>query len=154
MSRTERIAKLRRDLAELRSRMQRIDHETFSAKREIGEIEAEIMALASERRCIVISFLGAVRVGARKSGVDMSQLHEHALAAIAEDVLATIRNTSEDKLREILRNEFLRGKHPSRYEGPPDDDWRHFLVRAVADFFEYGHDFKPKMLRLLKGGAS
>lgn len=45
LQRPNRIAKLRRDLAELRSRMTRIDHETFSAKREIAEIEAELSAL-------------------------------------------------------------------------------------------------------------
>lgn len=45
LQRPDRVAKLRRDLAELRSRMTRIDHETFNAKREIAELEAELLAL-------------------------------------------------------------------------------------------------------------
>ena len=43
--RARRVAKLQRDLAELRARMGRIESETFGAKREIGEIEAEVKAL-------------------------------------------------------------------------------------------------------------
>lgn len=44
--RTRRVAKLKRDLAELRGRMTRIDHETFSARRELAEIETELLGLA------------------------------------------------------------------------------------------------------------
>ena len=42
------IAKLKRDLTELRSRMGRIEGETFSAKREIAEIEAELGKVVSD----------------------------------------------------------------------------------------------------------
>ncbi len=48
MTRAERVARLKRDLAEIRSRMQRIEGETFAATRQIGEIENEIAALASD----------------------------------------------------------------------------------------------------------
>jgi hypothetical protein len=50
MTRTEeRIAKIKRDLSELRARMGRIDHETFSAKRELLELETGLVALESEK---------------------------------------------------------------------------------------------------------
>jgi hypothetical protein len=42
------VAKLRRDLAELRSRMGRIEHETYCGKREIDEIEAALTDLAGD----------------------------------------------------------------------------------------------------------
>lgn len=45
LQRPNRVAKLKRDLAELRSRMGRIEHEIFNGKREVDEIEAELMAL-------------------------------------------------------------------------------------------------------------
>lgn len=48
MTRTERIARLKRDLGELRSRMQRIEGETFAATRQIREIEGELGELATE----------------------------------------------------------------------------------------------------------
>ncbi len=45
LQRPNRIAKLRRDLAELRSRFLRIEHEVFNGKRQISELEAELTAL-------------------------------------------------------------------------------------------------------------
>lgn len=46
---TDKLAKLQRDLAQLKARMQRIDHETFSAKREIDELEGQIRELGKEQ---------------------------------------------------------------------------------------------------------
>jgi hypothetical protein len=48
MTRTERIAKLQRDLTELRSRLQRIEGETFAGARQIGEISDEITQLGTQ----------------------------------------------------------------------------------------------------------
>lgn len=42
---TERLAWLKRELRELRSRMQRIEHETFAATRQLNEVEAELTGL-------------------------------------------------------------------------------------------------------------
>jgi hypothetical protein len=48
VTRAEHLAKLRRDLAELRARLGRIEGETFLGKRQIGEIESQLAALATE----------------------------------------------------------------------------------------------------------
>jgi len=48
VTRAERIARMKRDLAELRSRMQRIEGEAFAATRQISEIEGELADLATE----------------------------------------------------------------------------------------------------------
>jgi hypothetical protein len=48
MSRAERIAKIKRDLAQLRSRLQRIDHETHCGRQELLELEAGLVTLESE----------------------------------------------------------------------------------------------------------
>jgi hypothetical protein len=45
MTRAERIARIKRDLAELRSRMQRIESETFAGKRNVDELVAELQRL-------------------------------------------------------------------------------------------------------------
>jgi hypothetical protein len=45
----ERIAKLKRDIAQLRSRLQRIDHETHCGRQELVELEAGLVVLESEQ---------------------------------------------------------------------------------------------------------
>jgi hypothetical protein len=45
MTRTERIARIRRDLAELKARLQRIEGETFLGKRNVDELVAELKQL-------------------------------------------------------------------------------------------------------------
>ena len=45
MTRAERIARIKRDLAELRARMQRIESETFAGKRNVDELVAEVQRL-------------------------------------------------------------------------------------------------------------
>lgn len=49
MSRAERIAKIRRDLTELKSRLGRIEAETFAGKRGVDELTAELNQLESEK---------------------------------------------------------------------------------------------------------
>lgn len=54
MNRTERIARIHRDLVELRSRLGRIEGEVFSGKRNVDELVAELAALdAPVCTCIV-----------------------------------------------------------------------------------------------------
>ena len=48
MSRAERIARLKRSLSELKSRVGRIENESFCAVRQIAEIEAELLQLAED----------------------------------------------------------------------------------------------------------
>jgi hypothetical protein len=48
VSGAKRIARIKRDLAELRSRLQRIEAETFSGKRNIDELAAEVARLETE----------------------------------------------------------------------------------------------------------
>lgn len=45
MSRAECIARIKRDLAELKARMQRIESETFAGKRSVDELTAELQGL-------------------------------------------------------------------------------------------------------------
>lgn len=45
MTRAERIARIKRDLAELKARMQRIEHETFAGKRNVDELATELQQL-------------------------------------------------------------------------------------------------------------
>ena len=45
MTRADRIARIRRDLAEMKARLQRIEGETFAGKRNCDELEAELQAL-------------------------------------------------------------------------------------------------------------
>jgi hypothetical protein len=45
MTRAERIAKIRRDLDELKSRLGRIESETFAGKRSVDELTAELQGL-------------------------------------------------------------------------------------------------------------
>jgi hypothetical protein len=49
MSNAERIARIKRDLAELKSRLGRIEGEVFSGKRSIDELDAELQQLESEK---------------------------------------------------------------------------------------------------------
>jgi hypothetical protein len=48
VSRSERLTKLKRDLAELRSRLSRIDGETFLARQQIEDLERQTIELAAE----------------------------------------------------------------------------------------------------------
>jgi hypothetical protein len=48
VTRTERIAKIRRDLAELKSRLGRIEGEVFSGQRNVDELTAELKQLETE----------------------------------------------------------------------------------------------------------
>lgn len=48
MTKAERIARIRRDLQELRSRMLRIESETFAGKRNVDELVQELKALETE----------------------------------------------------------------------------------------------------------
>ena len=98
------------------------------------------------------SFIAAARIGARYRGADVA--HADEIAAIAESVVATVRDLSEEKLRDLIRNDLLRGRHPSWYEGDiSEDGWRKFFFDTIASFWKWGHDFKPR-LRVLNGGAS
>jgi hypothetical protein len=45
MTRAERMARIRRDLEELKARMQRIEHETFSATRTVTKLQGELLQL-------------------------------------------------------------------------------------------------------------
>ncbi|HVY32588.1 MAG TPA: hypothetical protein VHB79_38890 [Polyangiaceae bacterium] len=45
MTRAQRIARIRRDLDELKARMQRIESETFAGKRNVDELVAELKQL-------------------------------------------------------------------------------------------------------------
>lgn len=45
MTRSERIARVKRDLIELKARMQRIEAETFSGKRNVDELMLELQQL-------------------------------------------------------------------------------------------------------------
>ncbi|HKY37155.1 MAG TPA: hypothetical protein VJN18_14520 [Polyangiaceae bacterium] len=45
MTRAERIARIRRDLVELKSRLQRIEGETFAGKRNVDELVEELKRL-------------------------------------------------------------------------------------------------------------
>jgi len=45
MTRAERIARIRRDLAEVKARLLRIEGEAFSGKRNCDELAAELQAL-------------------------------------------------------------------------------------------------------------
>jgi hypothetical protein len=48
MTRSERIAKIRWDLVELRSRLGRIEGEVFSGQRNVDELTVELQQLESE----------------------------------------------------------------------------------------------------------
>jgi hypothetical protein len=48
MTRAEILAKVKRDLSELRSRLGRIDGETFLARRQIEDLERQAVELAAE----------------------------------------------------------------------------------------------------------
>jgi len=48
MTHAERIARIRRDLAELKSRLGRIESETFAGKRNVDELAAELQALEAQ----------------------------------------------------------------------------------------------------------
>jgi len=49
MSRAERVARVKRELGELRSRMLRIESETFGATRQLRELEAELSRLVGDQ---------------------------------------------------------------------------------------------------------
>jgi hypothetical protein len=49
MSKADRIARIRRDLTELKSRLGRIESEIFGGRRNVDEIEGELKALESEK---------------------------------------------------------------------------------------------------------
>jgi hypothetical protein len=48
MTRAERIAKIRRDLAELKSRLGRVEGEVFAGKRNVDELQSELQQLDCE----------------------------------------------------------------------------------------------------------
>ncbi len=48
MTRAERVARIRRDLEELKARLQRIEGETFAGKRNCDELAAELQALEAQ----------------------------------------------------------------------------------------------------------
>lgn len=49
MTNAERIARIRRDLSELKSRLGRIEGEIFAGKRSCDELAAELTELESEK---------------------------------------------------------------------------------------------------------
>ena len=49
MTRADRIARIRRDLTELKARLQRIEGETFAGKRSVDELVAELKQLETEQ---------------------------------------------------------------------------------------------------------
>jgi hypothetical protein len=49
MTKAERIARIQRDLSELKSRLGRIEAETFAGKRNCDELADELKALETEK---------------------------------------------------------------------------------------------------------
>ena len=48
MSRAEILAKVKRDISQLRARLGRVDNETFLARQELDELERQVGELAAE----------------------------------------------------------------------------------------------------------
>jgi hypothetical protein len=68
-----------------------------------------------------MSLAAAARIGARRSGADLGQLHAEQLCAIAEDVIAAVLALDETALRGMMRAALMSSHSPDWFHGEPGD---------------------------------
>ena len=75
-----------------------------------------------------MSFVGAVRIGARVSEADMSQVDARVIANFAEEIVAEL---TETVIRKRFHDCLARTHHPSWYEDPDWQSWRRNLFESL-----------------------